>query len=178
MLLKDLMQDINLWSGIKSVEGFTFIVNPDLMDTRMVVDYGERTVYRAFEVLPEQQLFELIVDKFSSKWNEQVLIETDKINLMSDTTSSETKTGTSNKDVTRNDVVKNQVSGYNSTDLITEGGNDNNSTGNDSATYSDEILKGNYSISNLYNNLKDYQKTNILESTIKDVVQYLTLSIY
>lgn len=172
------MQDINLWSGIKSVEGFAFIVNPDLMDTRMTIDYGERTVYSAFEVLPEQQLYELIVDKFSDKWNRQVLIEADKINLMSDVTSSETKTGSSNKDVTRNDVVKNQVSGYNSNTLITEGGNDNNSTGNDSVTYSDEILKGNYSISNLYNNLKDYQKTNILESTIKDVVQYLTLSIY
>lgn len=172
------MQDINLWSGIKSVEGFAFIVNPDLMDTRTLIDYGERTVYSAFEVLPEQQLYELIVDKFSDKWNRQVLIEADKINLMSDVTSSETKTGSSNKDVTRNDVVKNQVSGYNSNTLITEGGNDNNSTGNDSVTYSDEILKGNYSISNLYNNLKDYQKTNILESTIKDVVQYLTLSIY
>lgn len=178
MLLKDLMQGLNLWAGVKSVKGFAFIVNPDLMDVRTKLEYGERTVYRAFEILPEQQLFELIVDKFSDKWEKQILIEADKINLLSDITSSETKTGNSNKDTTRNDIVKNQVSGYNSDTLITEGGNDNNSAGNDSVTYSDEILKGEFSISNLYNNLKDYQKTNILESTIKDVVQYLTLSIY
>ncbi len=178
MLLKDLMLDLNLWAGIKSVNGFAFIVNPNLMDVRTKVEYGEKTVYSAFESLPQQQLFELIVDKFSDKWEKQILIEANKINLLSDVTSSETKTGTSNKDTTQNDVIKNQVSAYNSDTLITEGGNDNNSTGNDSVTYSDEILKGNYSISNLYNNLKDYQKTNILESTIKDVVQYLTLSIY
>lgn len=178
MLLKDLMQGLNFWSSIKSVKGFVFIVNPNLMDARMVIEYGERTVYSAFEVLPEQQLCELIADKFSDKWNKQVLIEADKINLLSGVTSSEIKKGTSDKDTIRNDIVKNQVSGYNSDVLITEGGNENNSTGNDSVTYSGEILKGDYSISNLYNNLKDYQKINIIESTIKDVVQYLTLSIY
>ena len=178
MLLRDFIQKNNLWAGIKTEEEFPFIESPVLMDTRTMVDYGERTITPSFESLEVELVYPLIVSKFYDKWKKQILIEADKINLLSDVTSSEIKTGASNKDTTKQDIIKNQVSGYNSPDLITEGGNDNNSTGNDSIAYSEEILKGGYSISNLYNNLKDYQKTNILETTIKDVVNYLTLSIY
>lgn len=183
MKLNEFISENNFWIGIRDISSDpvkTFIdeVSAEMLKIMMSVEYGEKEMFKPFTVIHQDDFCELISSKFDDKWSKLISADLYSLDILSDNVEFENKTGSNTTNVVRNDLVKNQTTGYNSDDLIVEGGSDNSHNGNDTTNYTEEITRGNKSILSAIENLNVAQKNYILNVAIKDVAKYITLSIY
>lgn len=178
--LNDVIISGSLWGAIHDVNPFPFIIDetPELMDLIMVHLYGERTLYNAVlnKTLPE--IAKMIVALHRPKWDQLVSISLENWNVGGGATRKMTEliTETENRTNTTDDI--NKVATFDSSILSNTDGK--TSTGNDDLnnTKTRTITDGQYSIATAYTDLQTMDKTAIINTVIKDVAIFTTLSIY
>lgn len=178
MLLHELLENKSIFNAINQLEPFPFLEDnaSDVFDMMLALEYGERTVFKPFENMTEDQIAKLMVSRFKSTWNNYI-----KMSILSDDIGSykiieEEISGSS--DTTSTGTSKNKVSGFNSDDLIDDSGAENNNTEgainnqtrNSKETESD--LSGNYEL------FAQIAKDKIQVDVMTDVANALTLKIY
>lgn len=148
----------------------------EVMDRLLILEYGDRLVYRKLIPFPASQICEMLVKKHGHNWD--ALIEIDALNKLANSTRTITETTTNNE--TRNNTRddKNLISAYNDETLIVNDGalvtGSDDLEGEETRTMTDETID----LKNAYNNLSLSDKNNIMNVVLKDVASFITLSIY
>lgn len=170
----------SIWGEIAIVEMFPFIVDKgaDNLDLLMFDLYGERELFASVKNKTLPQIAKMIVVLNRDKWNRLVAIEAEKFPIGGGVTRRLTETVTDNETRSSNKDNLNKVSAANDLELIVNDGS--NSIENDviDNTKTRTLTDGNYSVNTAYNDLLLMSKNNIINTTLKDVANYLTLSIY
>lgn len=148
----------------------------DSLDLRLKVLHGNKTLFSSFENLDPEIVANLMVLDFSEKWLKliEVLAQAGSVNprreVTETITSGETRTNTSN--------TLGKVSGFNSDDLLTNDGTEveglDVSDGERIRTLTDSQIN----LEQSFNMLNVIDQNSILQTVMKDVSTYLTLSIY
>ena len=148
----------------------------EIMDRLLMMNYGDRLVYRKLIPYPANQICEMLVKQHSHKW--YALLELETLNKLANKMQTITETTTNNE--TRNNTRddKNLISAYNDETLITNDGSlsvgSDDLTGNETRTMTDETID----LKSAYNNLSLSDKNNIISVVLKDVASFITTSIY
>lgn len=148
----------------------------EVMDRLLMLNYGDRLVYRKLIPYPASQICEMLVKQHSHKW--VALLELETLNKLADKSRTITETTTNNE--TRNNTRddKNLISAYNDDALIINDGSlsvgSDDLTGTETRTMTDETID----LKNAYNNLSLSDKNNIMNIVLKDVASFITVSIY
>lgn len=170
----------SIWGEIQLIEPFPFIVDKgaDNLDLLMFDLYGERELFKTVLNKPLTDIANMIVLLNKDKWNRMVAIELEKFPIGGGVTRRLTETITDNETRSSNKDNLNKVSAANDLELIVNDGS--NSIENDviDNTKTRTLTDGNYSVNTAYNDLLLMSKNNIINTTLKDVATYLTLSIY
>ena len=148
----------------------------EVMDRLLMLNYGDRLVYRKLIPFTAKQICEMVVKQHSHKW--VALLELETLNKLANKTRTITE-ATTNSEIrnnTRDD--KNLISAYNDDALITDTGLLSNGsddlTGVETRTMTDETID----LKSAYNNLSLSDKNNIMNIVLKDVASFITVSIY
>lgn len=170
----------SVWGEIELIEPFPFIVDKgaDNLDLLMFDLYGERELFKTVLNKPLADVAKMIVMINGEKWRRLVAIELEKFPIGGGVTRRLTETVTDNETRSSNKDNLNKVSAANDLELIVNDGS--NSIENDviDNTKTRTLTDGNYSVNTAYNDLLLMSKNNIINTTLKDVATYLTLSIY
>lgn len=180
------MMTLNEFVLIDGVFNHIHSVKPDLpflgeyqnevMDKLLMLEYGDRLVYRKLLPFPANQICEMIVKKHGHNWD--VLMELETINKLADKSRTITETTTTNENRNNARDDKNLISAYNDDALIVNDGMTSTGvddlTGTETRTMTDETID----LKNAYNNLSMSDKNNIMNVVLKDVANFITLSIY
>lgn len=148
----------------------------EIMDTLLMMNYGDRSVYRKLIPYPASQICEMLVKQHSHKW--VALLELETLNKLADKSRTITETTASNE--TRNNTRddKNLISAYNDETLIINDGSlsvgSDDLTGTETRTMTDETIN----LKTAYNNLALSDKNDIIKIVLKDVASFITVSIY
>lgn len=178
MLLKDYLENVNIFDLINQIEPISFLNPLDLitLDLRLKTLQGSRTLFEPFEQLEPELLAGLIVLDFSAKWVKlfEVLSETENINPRRELTETINKTETKNASSTN--IGK--VSGFNSDDLLVNDGSE--TTGLDDATGETvrTLVNQDIDLNRSFKTLDLLQQYSIIQTIANDVASYLTISIY
>lgn len=178
MKLREYLNGVNFWSEINNVQQFAFISDPSQMDLIQVIEYGDRTLFAGFENTPPQDVAKLIVTHFAEKWNALINARIDEIDVTSLNTSKSKTTSTITGNKTDIENTENKISGYNTSELITDNGNDSTKTEDTSRESAIEKIDSIASYEYLFDNLSTVEKSNIITLAIEDATKYLTISIY
>mgnify|MGYP003675367509 CR=1 FL=1 len=180
--LREYLSTGSLWTEINNIWNFDFINDgmrsPEQLDLLTKVNYGERFLIEDFENISIPDIAYIISSTFNEKWRNLIETELDKINLKSSNQTVTISSNNSTSDKTNVTDNINKVTAYNESDLINDSGSSNEVIDNEIVVNNKNSNIGNENIQNLIINLNDYQKANILNVAIKDVAQFLTLSIY
>ncbi len=170
----------SLWGEIATVEMFPFIIDSgaDNLDLLLFDLYGDRELFKTVENKPLTNIAKMIVLLNKDKWDRLIAIELEKFPIGGGVTRRLSETITENETRNNNRDNLNKVSAVNDLELIVNDGS--NSIENDVLDNSKTrtLSDGNYSINTAYNDLLLMSKNNIINTTLKDVANYLTLSIY
>lgn len=178
MLLKDYLENTNIFDLINQIEPISFLNPLDLitLDLRLKTLQGNKTLFESFEKLEPELVAGLIVLDFSAKWFKlfEILSEAENINPRNEITETINKTET--KNATSTNIGK--VSGFNSDDLLVNDGSE--STGLDDATGETvrTLVNQDIDLNISFKALNLLQQNSIIQTIAKDVADYLTLSIY
>ena len=178
--LKTWLAGGSVFTAIHSAENFPFFADntPAELDLMLSLTYGQRMVASAFNNFDINTAGKFIAKLYGEKWSALVKFNMSPPDLGA---KSITKTtGNQNTAGTKNDVSnsENKVSAFNSDALITDTGARNELAEN----ITQDITRGS-SVSVIdwqtaYNNLPLSERTNIISVVLKDVVSYLTVSVY
>lgn len=174
--IRGYLEGSNIWQEINSVQAFTFIDDPNLINLLFLVKYGSFPVlnYISLETVPN--VASLLVKLYGERWN---LLES---NAISDIDSSQietlTESGTNTEDrtVARTDTDK--VSAYNSATLIDDSEKVLAETDGLQGSRNRTVTRGQKSLKALYDNLTLLEKTLILNTAMRDVANFMKLDIY
>lgn len=148
----------------------------EVMDRLLMIEYGDRLVYRKLIPFPAKQICEMLVKQHGHKWD--ALLEIAALNQLADRTRTITETTTNNETRSNTRDDKNLISAYNDDALIVNDGKlstgADDLTGTETRTMTDETIN----FKNAYNNLSLSEKNNIMNVVLKDVASFITLSIY
>lgn len=174
--LRDFLDNESIFTEINNIEPFPFIDDAEILDILLTTLYGNKLVYESFNDVNLTLIAQMLVVKNRSKWLGYIEIEqlagnvNNRREVVETIVDNETRTGE------RTDI--NKVSAYNTDDLLVDGGSDNNSTdvldGEKTRTLTDETIN----VRQAYNMLNLLGKETVASKVIKDVAQFLTLSIY
>ena len=176
--LREYLSTGSLWTEIKNIESFPFIINPEDLDFQNKIQFGDRTLFEPYSEIELKDIAPIIVNTFSEKWNKHVSLDTDSINMFGCDETQNTKTSTGSTTDTGSGNSTNKVSVYNEDTLINDSGTDNTSTNTKDVDLTDTEKNAKISYENAFKNLNDLEKLNIINSVLKDVSIYLTLQLY
>ena len=178
MLLKDYLENVNIFNLINQIRPIDFLNPLDLitLDLRLKTLQGNKTLFESFEKLEPELVAGLIVLDFSAKWFKlfEILSEAENTNPRNEITETINKTET--KNATSTNIGK--VSGFNSDDLLVNDGNE--TTGLDDATGETvrTLVNQDIDLNISFKMLNLLQQNSIIQTIVNDVAGYLTLSIY
>lgn len=169
----------SLWGEIETIENFPFIGgDSQFLDTLQKIEYGDRVLSPAFENVEINFAAKAIVKLFSTKWGLLIDAETDKINIMGNSTKLiETENSQTKLDVTDTETV-NKVSSYNDDSLLVDTGSNNTNNNNQTLSSNGKVSESEINYKNLFNNLNSVEQSNIINIVLLDVSKYLTLQLY
>ena len=178
MILKDYLENVNIFDLINQVEPISFLNPLDLitLDLRLKTLQGSKTLFEPFSGLEPEAVAGLISMDFSAKWSKlfEILSEVENINPRNEIT--ETVNKTEIKNATSSNIGK--VSGFNSDELLVNDGSEttglDDSTGETLRVLTNQDIDLNVS----FKMLNLLQQNSIIQTVVNDVVGYLTLSIY
>lgn len=168
----------SLFTEIQLVQDFPFIVNPLIIDKMLVINYGDKTLFPLFDEVDFSEIAEIIVLLYGDKWTALINAEIHNINIAGDGDKVTKTVTTENTDTIGSNNTDNKIASYNEDSLITESGNSTATTEGITVAGDETKTESIVSFDNLFKNLKQVQKANILNVVLKDVQNYLTLDIY
>lgn len=175
--LSEFLKQGSLFNELETIKPMPFLSVDDnaVLDSLLILKYGERTVYSKLLTTPFPDIAKMLVKTHGDYWDGLLKIDGDEL-PSSRRTLTETITTNENRNNTRDD--KNVVAAFNSDDLITNDGTlvvgVDDLTGNKTRTLTDE----NTSLNSAYYHLSLQQKNNIMNVVLMDVANFITLSIY
>lgn len=179
--LKEFIGTTNIYSEMSRLNNKPpwddFFDEPSL-HAMLLINHGNKEVYEGFNGVPIRTIANMIITKHMFNWQQmkKVVPTTLDISKGEGRKLTETITENVNRDNTSDSI--NKVAAYNSDTLITNDGN--NLTGNETVVGSKtRTLTDSKSDLNLaYDHLLLLEKNNIMNVVIKDVSDFLTLTIY
>ena len=178
--LKTWLAGGSVFTAIHSAENFPFFADntPAELDLMLSLTYGQRMVASAFNNFDINTAGKFIAKLYGEKWSALVKFNMSPPDLGA---KSITKTtGNQNTAGTKNDVSnsENKVSAFNSDALITDTGARNELVENITQDITRDSSVSVIDWQTAYNNLPLSERTNIISVVLKDVVSYLTVSVY
>lgn len=171
----------NIFDIIKGIYSFPFLEPAGqtvTMDQMLRVNYGSRAVFSGFIDINVDDVAKHIISVYKDKWDKAIIAASNINNLAANSsrkikgTVSEMGTGNTQSE------TENKVSAFNSDTLVTDGGasstSDNTTTRDTDRESTDET----FNLKSLFDNLPLVERTNIINIVLKDVSNYLTVSIY
>ena len=171
----------NIFDIIKGIYSFPFLEPAGqtvTMDQMLRVNYGSRAVFSGFIDINVDDVAKHIISVYNDKWDKAIIAASNINNLAANSsrkikgTVSEMGTGNTQSE------TENKVSAFNSDTLVTDGGasstSDNTTTRDTDRESTDET----FNLKSLFDNLPLVERTNIINIVLKDVSNYLTVSIY
>lgn len=179
--LKEFIGTTNIYSEMSGLNNQVpwddFFDEPSL-HAMLLINHGNKEVYEGFNGVPIRTIANMIITKHMFNWQQmkKVIPTTIDISKGEGRTLTETITENGNRNNTSDSV--NKVAAYNSDTLITNDGN--NLTGNEvtTGTRTKTLTDSKSDLSLAFNHLLLIEKNNIMDVVIKDVSNFLTLSIY
>ncbi len=174
--LNEFMLQGSLFTEINNIVSIPFI--PSVMDNLLVVRYGDKTMFSKLLLTPLNEVAKMIVALHGESWDQLIELQAVNFEVGASQTHKITETivDTETRTNTRDDL--NKVSAANSDELINNDGM--TSTSNDGLngekirTVTDSIID----INTAYENLSLSSKNRIIDLILKDVSNFLSLSIY
>ena len=178
--LKTWLAGGSIFTAIQTAENFPFFADntPAELDQMLSLTYGQRLVTSAFNNFDINVAGKFIAKLYGEKW--AALIEFNMSPPDLGAKSITKTTGNQNTVGTKNDVStsENKVSAFNSDALITDTGARNEL---DENVIQDITRVSSVSVidwQTAFNNLSLAERTNIISVVLKDVANYLTVSVY
>lgn len=179
MKLNEYLRNENL-IALLLTSGVDFIdpLKTETMNKILLVNYGERVLYEKFELITVPEISDMIALVHSVHWQDLIALKASEVNpvFSSSNTVTETVTETGNTINTNENV--NKVSAYNDDELMVNDGSTNNLNENKQGERIRTLTDNKTDFNNVYNNLSLSAKNNIINIVIKDIVDFLTLTIY
>lgn len=161
-------------SGVDFLQG----KDADTLNNLMLVNYGERELYSKFEVLELQEISDMVALIHSQHWQDLIALKASEINPIYSQTNTITETVTETGNTINTSEKLNKVSASNSDELIINDGDSANQNENKQGETVRTLTDHKMNVANAYNNLSLSAKNNIINIVIKDIVDFLTLTIY
>ena len=179
MKLNEYLRNDNLISLLLS-SGVSFIQpeNINTMNTLLMVNFGERVLYDKFELITVPEISDMIALVHSVHWQDLIALKASEVNPIysSSNTVTETVTETGNTINTNENV--NKISAANDDELIVNDGSSNNQNENKQGHRIRTFTDNKTDFNNVYINLSLSAKNNIINIVLKDIADFLTLTIY
>ena len=149
-----------------------------VLDNLLVTKYGERTLFPKLAGQTLDDLTDMILFTYSSKWQKLVTLDASGYDVAASkiNTVTETVDNSENRVNVKDDI--NKVTAYNSLDLINNDGSESNSTDTMTGTTTRTVTDSTIDLTTAFNNLSLAEKNNIMNTVLYDVADFLTLSIY
>jgi len=173
--LEEYMVDRHLFSRINVMFDDPWLeTNPDTLDRMLFIDYGNREVYSKFSGLTDVQLADMLVANFGMAW--QSSLKSTVENFDTTRTVTETISQSDVREIENSETSK--VSAFNSPALVDDEGKV--STGNEGSELSRtrELLDVTVDGKQKFSQTDLASRRKVVQSILKDVASYLTLSIY
>ena len=178
--LKTWLAGGSIFTAIKTAENFPFFSDtpPAELDQLLSLTYGKRMVASAFNNFDINTAGKFIVKLYGEKWNALIQFNITPPDIGAKSTTK--TTGNQNTIGTKNGVsnTENKVSAFNSDDLITDTGAHNTLDENTTHDITRDSLVSVIDWQTAFNNLSLSERTNIISVVLKDVANYLTVSVY
>lgn len=179
MKLNEYLSNDNL-IALLLASGVTFIEpeKVNTMNTLLIVNYGERVLYDKFELITVPEISDMIALVHSVHWQDLITLKASEVNPIysSSNTLTETVTETGNTVNTNENV--NKLSADNDDELIVNDGSSSNANENKQGERTRILTDNKTDFNNVYNNLSLSAKNNIINIVLKDIADFLTLTIY
>ena len=178
--LKEYLADANIFNSIKAIENFPFLEgdSSDELNMMLKINYGQKIMFSGMVDLSINDAAKYIVKTYSNSWNKLLTALNSDFNVAADYI----KVTTGNSNTTGNNTDDNtnihKVAAFNSDELL----DDYSDVGARTGTSANETISDgkevNLSLKSLFDNLPLIERTNIINIVLKDVSNYLTLSVY
>lgn len=179
MKLNEYLEKGNLIS-LLIISGVDFLQgkDADTLNSLMLLNYGERELYYKFEVLELQEISDMVALIHSQHWQDLIALKASEVNPIYSQSNTLTETVTETGNTTNTSEKLNKVSASNSDVLITNDGDSSNQNENKQGETVRTLTDNKMNVADAYNNLSLSAKNNIINIVIKDIVDFLTLTIY
>ena len=181
MILYDWMLKNDIWPLIIAKgQGKTYLqyMSAEDFSDYMRLNWGDRFVFPKMENVDLDRLAKQIIQTKSTKWDELFKFINIDVNLAASATHKTRESYSGNTERDTAGQQNNKVSGFNTTELITDTGADNTGNEKSQEDYVKDYVDDTFDIKTAIENLPLIEKTNIINVVVKDVVNYLTISIY
>lgn len=179
--LRQYLDGQSIWGAIKLAHNFPFINNDEdvaTLDLMQSLNFGQKIVFSAFTGVNINSVAGQIVKLYSDKWNKLIEANNLAANIGANNTHKITENINFTGDKNGTGETDNKVSAYNSDDLITDTGASNNTTEKNITETVRSVTDETFNLQTAFNNLSLVEKNNIIGTVLKDVSNYLTVSVY
>lgn len=178
MKLSDKLIEVNLISEINKLINLPFLQDDAVVNTALLINYGDRLLFSKFEEIEPPQLAAVIVSYYNKKWIELGKIYGLDIDAgMGSSRYILEKSANEQKRLSDSELV-NQVSAFNDDTLLTDSGNTGKNSDDLKAQNDRLLIENNISVNNAFENLQQFEKTIIIDTVLKDISNLITLSVY
>lgn len=162
-------------TGMLEWEAEWLETNPASLDLMLKLNYGDREVWWKYAELTDSEVAIMLVSAFNDSW--KALSEAAALAVLnSKRTVTETITQTDSRTNTGEETSK--VSAFNSEDLIEDQGRSTTGTDALQSSRTRDFLDETLDVKQKLSQLDDASRRNVVQSVVKDVASYLTISIY
>lgn len=179
--LKQYLGTQNIFEIIKSLYSFPFLEGEgktEDLNNMLLINYGQRGLFSGFKDITVVNSAKYIITIYADKWDKLIISAAGITNLAANNsrkikgTVSEMGTGNTQSE------TENKVSAFNSDTLVTDGGTSSTSDNTTTRDTDRESTDETFNLKSLLDNLPLVERTNIINIVLKDVSNYLTVSIY
>ena len=178
--LKTWLTGGSIFTAIQTAKNFPFFADttPAEFDQMLSLTYGQRMVTSAFNSFDINVAGKFITKLYGEKWAALIKFNISPPDIGAKTVTK--TTGNQNTVGTKNDISnsENKVSAFNSDDLITDTGARNELDENVTQDITRDSSVSVIDWQTAFNNLSLSERTNIINIVLKDVSNYLTISVY
>lgn len=178
--LSELLTTGSFFGEVQTINNFEFfnIVSAVDLDSMLNLNYGKRDVFSSYSDVELSVLANFVVIHFTKKWDAVYTAHNLDIDLTADAINKTDVVETIDKSITGTTNNVNKVTTFNSATLIDDGSTVGDSAGDENTTTTNTETKSKSSLDSLASNLKNIDKSNIIDSILTDVSNYITVDIY
>lgn len=178
--LKGYLADANIFTSIKAIENFPFLEgdSSDELNMMLKINYGQKIMFSGMVDLTVDDAAKYIVKTYSSSWNKLLTALNSDFNIAANAIKVTSGKGSASGTKTDDKNSSHKVAAFNSDELLPESGDTENNVETTSNETTNDGKEENLSLKSLFDNLPLIERTNIINIVLKDVSNYLTISVY